>query len=74
MMNGPLVFDAAKAIATAAAEMSDPVAAIYQRILGRLPAVDELDSARQFLAHYPDTPLQALTRVLLASNEFLYVE
>ena len=82
MMNGPLVFDAAKSIANRAKASGTPVADLYQRILKRSPDAAELDEANAFLERYqqqseqPDAAqgLQALCRVLLASNDFLYVE
>lgn len=76
MMNGELVFDASKAIAAVVKKETAPVAELYQRVLNRLPTAVEARSAEQFLSRYPggDEPLAALCRVLLASNEFLYVE
>ncbi|MCB1095385.1 MAG: PSD1 domain-containing protein [Verrucomicrobiae bacterium] len=80
MMNGPLVFDAAKALAGKASATSDALADLYQRILGRAPEAHERTAAEAFVSRYPsdsgngEDGLQALARVLLASNEFLYVE
>ncbi|MDA0813605.1 MAG: hypothetical protein O3C21_14595, partial [Verrucomicrobia bacterium] len=79
------VFDAAAALAGKASATDDALADLYHRILGRAPEAHERDAADTFLARYPSGSdkgdngdkgdgLQALARVLLASNEFLYVE
>ena len=81
-MNGPLVFKAAEAIATAAIDSDSPIETIYRRILFRSPVAEELDEASSFLQDYQrqfgedgePQALRALCRVLFASNEFLYVE
>jgi hypothetical protein len=79
MMNGPLVFDAATALAGKASATDDALTDLYYRILGRAPEAHERNAADAFITGYPSDSdkgdgLQALARVLLASNEFLYIE
>lgn len=53
------------------------IVAAYQRLFQRRPSDSEVDRCRRFLGSYPGPELQkwsALTRVLLASSEFIYVE
>lgn len=53
------------------------IVAAYQRLFQRRPSDLEVDRCRRFLGSYPGPELQkwsALTRVLLASSEFIYVE
>jgi hypothetical protein len=53
------------------------VIAAYQRLFQRQPSELEADRCRRFLESYPGPEIQkwsTLTRVLLASSEFIYVE
>ena len=88
-MNDPFVHGCAERAAAAAIESGSTKGAVdrlYRRCLGRAASDAEQQQARDFLAVYTaeleslpaeNRPLQALAawaRVLLASNEFLYVE
>lgn len=54
----------------------------YLRILNRPPTADEISSSLRYLAEFgsrqpkmdPALPWQSLTRVLMSSNEFIYVD
>lgn len=88
-MNDPFVHGCAERAAAAAIESGPSDGAVdrlYRRCFGRAASDEEQQQAREFLAVYTSElesipaeqrPLQALAawaRVLLASNEFLYVE
>jgi hypothetical protein len=73
MMNSPFVEERAKRLA---AELGDDYGRAWRRILTREASAGEIDSARTYVARFPGDPAKArLTfyRILLASNEFLYV-
>ena len=87
-MNSPFVIAQARGV-TAQADVAsartagDRVRAIYRRVLSREPSADETRRARRFVAEIPlvadstGAPLDAwtqLAQVLLASNEFLFVD
>jgi hypothetical protein len=77
LMNNPLAADAAQNLATLVA--GDPALAtddarlekLWLTLFARLPATDELDEARSFMGRYS---LGGLVHVLLAANEFVYVD
>jgi hypothetical protein len=74
MMNGDLIHEASAHLAKrVAAEAGDSRAAqverAWQMVLGREPGNEELMKFSQSAL-----PLESLCRVLLNSNEFLYVE
>jgi hypothetical protein len=48
----------------------------YSRILGRLPRPDERPGWQEFLATFDDAAAawQSLCRVLVSSNEFVFIE
>ena len=79
LMNGQLVTGATRAMAVALqAEPTDAdrLARAYHLILGRPPRQDEQRAWRTFLAGF-DEPLsawQSVCRVLLSSNEFVYIQ
>ena len=87
-MNSPFVIAQAEAIASAAPASNDEaerVAWLYARVLGREPNEDERLAAREFLQAARDAAPDAtsgaapaiwtqLAQVLLASNEFFYVD
>ena len=53
------------------------VRAMFRRLLQREPSQSEAVAAKRFLAQYPGEELErwsAYTRVLMSSNEFLYVD
>src|SRR5439155_13996067 len=47
------------------------IAAAYRRVLGRQPTAEEIEAARDFLAH---SPLSEFCRALLNVNEFVYLD
>jgi hypothetical protein len=74
MMNGNLVHDESEFLARrvekeAGAERSAQVKRAFEIVLSRPPKTDELDRFTKFSG-----PLDAICRVLLSSNEFLYLE
>ncbi len=79
LMNGQLVTGATRAMAVALqAEPTDAdrLARAYHLVLGRPPRQDEHRAWRTFLAGF-DEPLsawQSVCRVLLSSNEFVYIQ
>lgn len=46
----------------------------FQIAFGRAPSPAEQQQAREFLAQSEDDPLRSLCRVLINSNEFLYID
>ena len=74
MMNGRLVNEEAERLVErirreAGAERRDQICRLFEIALARLPEPDELERFSTF-----DGSLAALARVLLCSNEFLYVD
>ena len=58
-------------------EAAAGISRLYRRLFQRDPLPAEVDRARQLLAAYPGETVErwgALARVLLASNEFLYLD
>ncbi len=76
LMNGRQVLEAAASLAEALPgdEPQRKLDRLYQRVLNRLPSVEESDRAREFLKTYRgERAWEAMARVLFASNEFLYL-
>ena len=85
MMNSELVEQASRTIAERIASQESPVEAAYRLVHLRPPTPRETERSNDFLARYEDAvnepdsgerltrALQALCRVLLSSNEFIYV-
>ncbi len=85
MMNSELVEQASRKIAERIASQESPVEAAYRLVHLRPPTRRETKRSNEFLARYEDAvnepdsgerltrALQALCRVLLSSNEFIYV-
>jgi hypothetical protein len=71
MMNSAFVNDRA---ATLAKELPGHVELLYQRILDRLPTAAERDDALGYIEKSGERGWQSLARVLLSSNEFIYVD
>ncbi len=85
MMNSEHVEKAALAIAKRIEATDDSIAAAYRTVHLRSPSASEIGRSKEFLKHYEGAmtefdpikrrtrALQALCRVLLSSNEFVYV-
>ncbi len=79
-LNDPFFHTQAAAVASAVRETPEPegrMRQLYRRLFQRDPSAEERDRFRQFLQDYPGDngeKWSALSRVLLASNEFLHVE
>jgi hypothetical protein len=71
MMNSAFVNDRSAALAK---ELTGRVDLIYQRILDRLPTASERDEALQYVEKTGEKGWQSLCRILLSSNEFIYVD
>nr|HTB14436.1 DUF1549 and DUF1553 domain-containing protein [Bryobacteraceae bacterium] len=71
MMNSAFVNDRSAALAK---ELAGHVDLIYQRILGRLPTANEKDDALAYIEKTGERGWQSLCRILLSSNEFIYVD
>jgi hypothetical protein len=71
MMNSAFVNDRS---ATLAKELAGHVDLIYQRILDRLPTASEKDDALAYIEKTGERGWQSLCRILLSSNEFIYVD
>jgi hypothetical protein len=71
MMNSKFVDDRSVALAT---ELGGHVDLLYQRILDRLPTSAERDDALGYIAKVGKRGWQSLARILLSSNEFIYVD
>jgi hypothetical protein len=77
LMNGLLPADAAQRVAgqltadPSLPTVDDRLRRLWLTLFGRPPAGDELDEARSFVGRYS---LAALVHVLLAANEFVYVD
>ncbi len=71
MMNSAFVNDRAGALAK---ELGGHVDLIYQRILDRRPTAAERDQALGYIEKIGERGSQSLARILLSSNEFIYVD
>jgi len=71
MMNSAFVNDRSAALAK---ELTGRADLIYQRILDRLPTASERDEALQYVEKTGEKGWQSLCRILLSSNEFIYVD
>jgi Protein of unknown function (DUF1553)/Protein of unknown function (DUF1549) len=71
MMNSAFVNDRSAALAK---ELAGHVDLIYRRILGRLPNEDERREAAAYVEKTGEHGWQSLCRILLSSNEFIYVD
>ena len=71
MMNSAFVNDRA---ATLVKELTGHVDLIYQRILDRLPTAGEQREALEYIEKTGERGWQSLCRILLSSNEFIYVD
>ena len=71
MMNSAFVNDRSAALAK---ELAGHVDLIYQRILDRLPTADESRDALAYIEKTGERGWQSLCRILLSSNEFIYVD
>jgi hypothetical protein len=71
MMNSAFVDYRAAALAK---ELTGNVDLMYQRILDRLPTPAERDDAVGYIEKVGDRGWQSLARILLSSNEFIYVD
>jgi Protein of unknown function (DUF1553)/Protein of unknown function (DUF1549) len=71
MMNSAFVNDRSAALAK---ELNGHVDLLYQRILDRLPTPAERDDALGYIQKTGDRGWQSLARILLSSNEFIYVD
>ena len=71
MMNSAFVNDRSLALAK---ELGGHLDLLYQRILDRLPRADERDDALGYVAKTGERGWQSLARILLSSNEFIYVD
>ncbi|MEX1230500.1 MAG: DUF1553 domain-containing protein [Planctomycetaceae bacterium] len=87
MMNSPFVAEKSLALAEeilAAPDLTPEqrVTQLFERILGREPTADEITGSLQYINDYTQstsdssaiTGWQSFCRVLIASNEFLYIE
>jgi hypothetical protein len=77
-LNSEFVQDRAVAIVAkvaGSAESPDRIQRLYQKILARSPSQREIDAARKFLGDRAGLePWQELAHVLMASNEFVFVD
>ena len=71
MMNSAFVNDRSAALAK---ELTGNLDLMYQRILDRLPTAAERDDALGYIEKTGDRGWQSLARILLSSNEFIYVD
>jgi hypothetical protein len=80
-MNSPFVMEQARALAASVAGLPDnagKAAALFRRVLGRLPTDREITRAREFVDAAGDdaeaklSPWEQFAQVLLASNELLF--
>jgi len=71
MMNSKFVDDRSVGLAT---ELGGHVDLLYQRILDRLPTAAERDDALGYVAKTGERGWLSLARILLSSNEFIYVD
>jgi hypothetical protein len=79
-INDPVFHAQAAAVAEKLLTLPDDAARItsaWSLLLQRKPTADELERAQTFLTNYPADPTEkwaAQVRILMASNEFLYVD
>ncbi|MFN7840408.1 MAG: DUF1553 domain-containing protein, partial [Pirellula sp.] len=79
-INDPFFHAQAKFLAeelTKSGQEDERIVAAYERLFQRVPSELEADRCRRFLGNYPGSEIQkwsALARVLLAGNEFLYLD
>lgn len=71
MMNSKFVDDRSAALAK---QLGGHVDLLYQRILDRLPTPAETDDALGYVQKVGERGWQSLARILLSSNEFIYVD
>jgi Protein of unknown function (DUF1553) len=71
MMNSKFVDERAAALAT---QLGGKVDLLYQRILDRLPTAAERDDALGYIAKVGERGWLSMARILLSSNEFIYVD
>ncbi len=71
MMNSAFVNERSAALAK---QLAGHVDLIYQRILNRPPTAEETRDAIEYVAKTGDRGWQSLCRILLSSNEFIYVD
>ena len=71
MMNSAFVNDRSAALAK---ELAGHVDLLYRRILDRLPTPAERDDALGYIEKTGQGGWQSLARILLSSNEFIYVD
>jgi len=71
MMNSAFVNDRSAALAK---ELAGRVDLMYRRILDRPPTASEKDDALAYIQKAGERGWQSLARVLLSSNEFIYVD
>jgi hypothetical protein len=71
MMNSAFVNDRSAALAK---QLAGNVDLLYQRILDRLPRPAERDDALGYIEKTGERGWQSLARILLSSNEFIYVD
>jgi hypothetical protein len=79
-LNDPFFHAQATTLAESLRQQTDETARIrfgFRRLFQRVPTTAETDIAHRFLSTYPgetDAKWAAYARVLLASNEFLYLD
>jgi hypothetical protein len=71
MMNSAFVNDRSQALAK---QLAGHVDLIYQRILNRLPTAEETRDALDYVERAGEKGWQSFCRILLSSNEFIYVD
>jgi hypothetical protein len=71
MMNSAFVNERSAGLAK---ELAGKVDLIYQRILDRLPTDEERREALEYVEKVGERGWQSLCRILLSSNEFIYVD
>jgi cytochrome c5 len=80
LLNGEFTQQQAQVLASKIESASDPVAAAFQAVFGRLPSESESARTKQFLENQTknlgsrQAALHELARGLFNTNEFLYVE
>lgn len=79
-LNNPFVHEQARAIADEivnADQESDRTEVVYRRLLQRSPSAEERTAAMKFVSDYsadPQSNWAAWIRVMMASNEFIYLD
>jgi Protein of unknown function (DUF1553) len=71
MMNSKFVDERAATLAT---QLGGKVDLLYQRILDRLPTAAERDDALGYVQKVGERGWLSMARILLSSNEFIYVD